>query len=145
MLLREGRAACTQAVATFAANVPFGETMVLNTEVHRMATVLEMALIVTASCCHGPDRALPTNRSRCRRNTAARHDLAMSHWAGSGVLVIANFGEVTLLPYAAVDQRDVILGEFGHGVSSEIRNDRFRMLAPGSRTTLAMGVFCQRA
>src|SRR6266403_3281581 len=42
---------------------------------------------------------------------------------GFGVIIIANFGEVTLLPEAAVDEGYLILRELGDFVCGEIGND----------------------
>src|SRR6202023_3229069 len=40
--------------------------------------------------------------------------------------VVPSFREVTLLPDAAVDQRDLVLGEFGNRIRCEIGNDGIR-------------------
>ncbi len=49
---------------------------------------------------------------------------------GLGIIVVADLGEVALLPDAAVDQRDVVFGEFDAAVSvGEIGNDGVGMLA----------------
>src|SRR5258705_13252394 len=42
---------------------------------------------------------------------------------GFGVIIIANFGEVTLLPEAAVDEGHLILRELGDFVCGEVGND----------------------
>ncbi len=48
---------------------------------------------------------------------------------GFGVIIIANFGEVTLLPEAAVDESDLILRELGDFVCGEIGDDNVRGFA----------------
>ena len=42
-------------------------------------------------------------------------------------VVVGDFGEVALLPDTAVDECNLIFGEFGDGIRSEVGNDSFRM------------------
>jgi hypothetical protein len=42
------------------------------------------------------------------------------YWQGK--IIVADFREVALFPKAAIYERHLILGEFGHGVGGEIGN-----------------------
>src|SRR6478752_4534242 len=48
---------------------------------------------------------------------------------GQRVIIIADFGEVSLLPEASVNEGDLVAREFCDGVGRKVRNDRIRVLA----------------
>ena len=112
-------------VAALAPDVPLGHGVRLDVVVHRVAAVAERPR--RALLCP-PGRTPPTNRCRAGR------DRARTSCGGRPTAPGRNSRRpllpVALLPFAAVDEVDVVLGEGDERIGlGEIRDDRLRVLA----------------
>src|ERR1700733_15238284 len=129
-------------VAAFTAYVPLGDLLGVDVEIDGVAAVAgwaRRALHVIG----GIERLPPIG--------TLGHEIGPPDFGGDVPLrglreiVVTNFGEVTLLPDAAVDESDIFLGEFGDFVGGEIRDDRVGMYARvadhvGHRSLLPVGI-----
>src|SRR4030088_1467762 len=96
-------------VAAFAAHIPLRHLLGLNVEVHRVASV--------ASGARGPLHIV-RGIERLPPVSALWNKIRFPGLVGDvplcafGKIIVANFGEIALLPDAAINERDLILREF---------------------------------
>src|SRR5579863_4821863 len=113
-------------VAALAADVPFGDGLGLDVVVDGMAAVAQRAggalHVVGGIVGHPPVRVI--------RNHIGAPDLVRDvPLRAERKIIVADLGEVALLPEAAVNQRDVFFFEFHQRVGlGEIRDDGVGML-----------------
>src|ERR1700737_3305647 len=110
----------SRTVAFLAPNVPLRHLFGVDVIANRMATITSWA-----------SRPLHIVR-RIKRLPPIRslsHEILPPNVPGNVPLrglrkiIVSSFRKVTLLPKAAVNQRDIILGELGDGIRRKIRND----------------------
>src|SRR5579863_3238202 len=112
-------------VAALAADVPFGDGLGLDVVVDGMAAVAQRAggalHVVGGIVGHPPVRVI--------RNHIGAPDLVRDvPLRAERKIIVADFGEIALLPKAAVYQRDVFFFELDQRVGlGEIRDDGFRV------------------
>src|ERR1700730_3572311 len=113
-------------VAAFADDIPLGNLFCVDVVVDRVAAVAGGdggALKII----RGVERGPPARTVGYEVGTPeVVGDVPLG---GLWVIVVADFGEVTLLPETAVNQSDVVFGELGDFVGGEVRDDRVGMFA----------------
>src|ERR1700722_9686977 len=109
------------AVAAFAADIPFGNLFGVDVVVHGVAAITERAggaLHIVRRIKSGPPVGAVGDEIGTPNMIG---DIPLR---GLRKIVVAVFGEVALLPNAAVNERDVVFGKFGRdGIFCEVGND----------------------
>ena len=122
-----GNMLAARTVAPLAADVPFGDRFGRDVVVHRMAAVAKR-----------PGRPLEIVRRIKRRPPVGRvrHEIGPPHLVrdvplrGLREIVVADLREISLLPAAAIDERDVVFRKSNERIGlGEVGNDRVGMLA----------------
>src|SRR3984893_2091152 len=113
-------------VAAFAADIPLGNLFCVDVVVDRVAAVAGGAG-GALKIIRGVERGPPVRTVGYEVGTPdVIGDVPLG---GLWVIVVSDFGEVTLLPETAVNQSDVVFGELGDFVGGEVRDDRVGMFA----------------
>src|SRR2546429_2427565 len=115
-----------RSVAAFTADVPLRYLACPNVVIHRMAAVAGR----TGRALHIVRRIKRLPPIGSLRNKVRAPDMMGDVPLGRlRIIVIANSRKVPLLPDAPINQRDLVLREFGERVAREIRKDGVRMFA----------------
>ena len=113
-------------VAAFAAHVPLRDAMIADIEIDGVAAIAERArgsLHIVGRVERRPPIGIVRDEIRAPN---AIGDVPLG---GLGIIIIPDFGEIALLPDAAVDEPNVIAREFLNCVRCQIGKNNFRMLA----------------
>jgi len=123
---RPGHMRAARAVALFAANIPLSHGLGRNIIIHRMAAVAERA---------GRPLEIVRRVKRSPPVSVVGDEIALPHLVrdvplrGLRKIIVADLGEIALLPAAAVDERDIVLRERQRGIRlGHVRNEGVRML-----------------
>src|SRR5215831_18493425 len=124
---RVGYMSAPSAMAPLAADIPFADRFGRDIVVHRMAAIAKRAGR-TLEVVSGVKRRSPIG--------VVRHKIAPPLFVryvplrGLRKIIVADLGEITLLPAATVDESDVVFGKADERIGlRQIRDDGVRMLA----------------
>src|SRR6185437_4247413 len=117
----------TGAMAPFTAHIPLGHLLRVNIVTDRMTAITKR----TSGAMHIVRRIEGRPPiAACRRHYVLAPFVILNFpLYRQRKIVITDFCEITLLPNASIDERDLVLRKLGYIIGSEVRNDRIGVLA----------------